>query len=142
MYRIGRRRPEDCQAHGWWRFLNEDYSSNIIRAKGLFWLASRPDLAINFSQAGSSLRVENAGSWWTSMPYAKRIANPSFVQHQSQIEQRWTKERGDRVNELVFIGKDLEKDKYLQAIHECLLTEEEARNWQQKPWQDSFPISK
>jgi len=46
----------------WYQFLNDDYPSNIIRAKGLFWLASRPDLAINFSQAGGSLRVESAGS--------------------------------------------------------------------------------
>ena len=124
----------------WWRFLNDDYPSNIIRAKGLFWLASRPDTAINFSQAGGSLRVENAGVWWVSMPYHQRIGYRDFVEHRKQIEGRWSKDWGDRMNELVFIGKDLDKEKYLRAIEECLLNEEEAWHWHKKTWKDNFPI--
>jgi len=124
----------------WWRFLNDEYPSNIIRAKGLFWLASRPDTAINFSQAGGSLRVESAGVWWVSMPYHERIRYRAFLDHRKQIEARWSKDWGDRMNELVFIGKDLEKEKYRRSIEECLLSEEEARHWQKKSWRDSFPI--
>jgi G3E family GTPase len=123
----------------WWQFLNDDYPSNIIRAKGLFWLASRPDMAINFSQAGGSLRVESAGVWWASMPFRERIGFRAFVDHRKQIEGRWNKQWGDRMNELVFIGKDLEKDKYLQSIQECLLTEEEALRWERQSWKDPFP---
>ena len=44
------------------------------------------------------------------------------------------------MNELVFIGKNLEKNKYLEAITKCLLTEEEAHGWQTKSWQDNFPV--
>jgi G3E family GTPase len=47
-----------------WHYLNESYPQNIIRAKGLFWLASRPSDALNFSQAGGSSRLEKAGVWW------------------------------------------------------------------------------
>ena len=96
-------------------------------------------MAINFSQAGGSLRVENAGVWWTSMPYRERIRYQAFVEHQRQIEARWSKQWGDRMNELVFIGKDLEKEKYLRSIEECLLSEEEDRHWQQRSWEDNFP---
>ena len=45
------------------KYINEDYPYSIISAKGLFWLASRPDDAINFSQAGVSSRMERLGVW-------------------------------------------------------------------------------
>ncbi len=124
----------------WWRFLNEDYPANIIRAKGLFWLASRPEMAINFSQAGGSLRVENAGVWWISMPYSERIRYRAFNDNLKQIEARWSKQWGDRMNELVFIGQDLEKERYLRQIEQCLLTNEEAEDWMHKVYKDNFPI--
>ena len=56
-----------------WRYLNQDYPAGVIRAKGLFWLASRPNDAMNFSQAGGSSRLDKAGVWWASMPYSERI---------------------------------------------------------------------
>ena len=59
-----------------WRYLGEQYPQSVIRAKGLFWLASRPDDAINFSQAGGSSRIEKAGTWWCSMPYTERTRYP------------------------------------------------------------------
>jgi G3E family GTPase len=124
----------------WWHFLNDNYPNNIIRAKGLFWLASRPDMAINFSQAGGSLRVENAGVWWTSMPYRKRISHRSFLDNRRQIEARWNKQWGDRMNELVFIGKDLEKERYRDVIEACLLTDHEVLQWKTFQWKDDFPV--
>lgn len=124
----------------WLKFLHEDYPHNIIRAKGLFWMVSRPDAAINFSQAGGSLRIENAGSWWCSMPYEERIQYASYHEYQEEIEKRWSKEWGDRQNELVFIGQDLEKDDCIQALEKCLLTEEEAVDWHIKRWKDAFPV--
>lgn len=38
----------------WYHYLNHYYPQHIIRAKGLFWIASRPNVAINFSQAGEA----------------------------------------------------------------------------------------
>lgn len=105
----------------WWNFLNDRYPNNIIRAKGLFWLASRPDMAIHFSQAGGSLRVEHAGVW-------RRHTG-------SGRNEDW----GDRLNELVFIGQNMDKERYLKAIHACLLTQEEIRRWDKTIWKDDFP---
>jgi G3E family GTPase len=133
------RDPRPFHPERWWHFLNDRYPGNIIRAKGLFWLASRPATAVNFSQAGGSLRVESAGVWWASMPYAERIRYPSFAHNRRLIESRWSKEWGDRLNELVFIGQDLDSGKCLRAIRACLLTDEEARRWKKITWKDEFP---
>lgn len=124
----------------WWQYLNKDYPPNIIRAKGLFWLASRPELAINYSQAGGSLRVESAGVWWVSMPYAKRISYQSYLDNKATIEARWTKEWGDRLNELVFIGQDMDKEAIIDEINQCLLTDEEISAWERTKWRDEFPM--
>lgn len=126
-------------AERWYRFLNDHYPENIIRAKGMFWLASRPELAISFSQAGGSLRVEQAGTWWSAMPYSERIRYAAFVNHQEEIESRWSKLWGDRLNELVFIGQDLDKEECRDAIRQCLVTADEARNWEKRRWPDPFP---
>lgn len=120
------------------RYLNEHYPHNIIRAKGLFWLASRPDTAISFSQAGGSVRLESAGSWWSSMPEEMRYQYPIYHEIRADLLKRWHPEWEDRKNELVFIGQYLEKDKYLQEL-EAWLTEEEADDWRFTWWKDEFP---
>ncbi len=108
-----------------WNYLNEAYPSGIIRAKGLFWLASRPNDAINFSQAGGSSRLERAGIWWASMPFNERIQYPSFANNQDYIEEKWSRQWGDRMNELVFIGQDIDKEVMIMELEKCLLQEHE-----------------
>jgi len=108
-----------------WKYLNEEYPEGVIRAKGLFWLASRPDDALNFSQAGGSSRLEPAGVWWCSMPYGERVQYAAFVHNREIIESRWSRQWGDRMNELVFIGQDMDKEKMISDLHGCLLNEAE-----------------
>jgi G3E family GTPase len=102
-----------------WKYINEEYPSSVIRAKGLFWLASRPDDAINFSQAGGSSRIEKAGVWWASMTFNERINYQSFADNREYIESKWSKQWGDRMNELVFIGQDIEKEKMIANLEKC-----------------------
>lgn len=117
-----------------WNYLNNDYPHGIIRAKGLLWLASRPDEALNFSQAGGSSRMEKAGVWWCSMPYAERMRYASYVHNREIIEERWSKQWGDRMNELVFIGQDIDKGKVIADLGKCLLQEEEQHLFDKKIW--------
>jgi len=124
----------------WHDYLNTVYPDTIIRAKGLFWLASRPDMAISFSQAGGSMRVEQAGVWWCSMPFNERIQYASFLEHQSDIEKEWHKEWRDRKNEIVFIGQNLDKEKCLSELESCLLTDIENKDWKETKWKDDFPL--
>jgi G3E family GTPase len=123
-----------------WKYLNEDYPSGVIRSKGLFWLASKPNEAINFSQAGGSSRMESAGVWWISMPFSERLQYPAFVENKDFIESKWSKEWGDRMNELVFIGQDMEKEKMIKDLEECLLQEnEELQFFNNILFKDPFP---
>ena len=106
----------------------------------MFWLASRPNDAINFSQAGGSSRLEKAGVWWTSMPYAERIKYQSFADNKEYIESKWSKQWGDRMNELVFIGQDIDKEKMITDLEKCLLQDSEQNLFDQKvKLADPFP---
>lgn len=123
-----------------WNYLNNDWHGTIIRSKGLFWLASRPDAAMNWSQAGGSLRAERAGVWWASMPYGDRIKYPAFLEYQRQIESKWNKEFGDRANEIVIIGQEMEREKIEQELDACLCTDAEVKAmWQGQRFKDLFP---
>ncbi|MDW9379172.1 GTP-binding protein [Chryseobacterium sp. JV558] len=123
-----------------WEYLNQHYPEGTIRAKGLFWLASRPGDALNFSQAGGSFRLEKAGVWWGSMPMNQRVQYSSFIENQEFIESRWDKNWGDRINELVFIGQNLDKDQMVSDLQQCLINEQEKKLLEQKiPFEDPFP---
>ena len=90
-----------------WDYIQNKFPSNVIRSKGLFWLDSRPAQAISWSQAGGSLKADNAGVWWSSIPFEKRIQYVAFVDNQEHIESSRDTYFGDRKNELVFIGQDM-----------------------------------
>ncbi|EOZ98627.1 Putative metal chaperone, involved in Zn homeostasis, GTPase of family [Indibacter alkaliphilus LW1] len=123
-----------------WDFLSDNYPIGVIRAKGLFWMASRPEEALNFSQAGGSFRMEKAGVWWCSMPYSQRIRYESYVYHQEFIESKWSKKWGDRMNELVFIGQDLDKGEILETLESCLLDSQEILQFENNGiFYDPFP---
>jgi len=134
------RNPKPFHPERFWNYLNVEYPSNLIRAKGLFWLASRPDDAINFSQAGGSLRIERAGVWWDSMPYNERIRYASFVDNKATIESKWSKKWGDRLNELVFIGQEIDRIAITLQLEACLIKDSEFYTLSDaKNYKDPFP---
>jgi G3E family GTPase len=125
-----------------WNFINNTFPNTVIRSKGLFWLASRPAQAINWSQAGGSSKAEGAGVWWASMPFSERIKFQNFVDNQDIIEERWTIEFGDRMNEIVFIGINLNENDIRSELEKCLCNTTEIKNVQDSLFTntDSFPI--
>lgn len=134
------RNPKPFHPQRLWDYLNGQYPAGVIRAKGLLWLASRPDDAINFSQAGGSSRIERAGVWWDSMPYGDRIRYAAFVDNKAFIEGKWHKTWGDRLNELVFIGQEIDKDEMVAELEACLLQEAEIALYEKGiTWEDPFP---
>ncbi|WDF55777.1 GTP-binding protein [Mucilaginibacter sp. KACC 22063] len=125
-----------------WQWLHQDFPTNIIRSKGMFWIASRPDYAINFSQAGGSSRLETAGVWWASMSYAERIRYSDYLENKDYIEGKWVKDWDDRMNELVFIGQDMEKAKLMEELASCLISEVEVTDYLEgKKFEDPFQIA-
>ena len=124
----------------WWNYLNNQWHSSIIRSKGLFWIASRPNDAINWSQAGGSLRAEKAGVWWSSMPFGERVRYRTFTDNQAAIEAHWDKRFGDRHNEIVIIGQDMDKGAIYNEIESCLCDSQELEQMQQYIFfNDPFP---
>jgi G3E family GTPase len=123
-----------------WRYLTTAWPRSVIRSKGLFWIASRASDAILWNQAGGSLRVEPAGSWWASMPFERRISFPDFVANRKQIEARWHKHFGDRHNELVLIGQDMDEELITKELDACLCTKEELERYLKgATFADPFP---
>ena len=61
------------------------------------------------------------------MPFSERMNYESFAFNKEAIESRWTKKWGDRMNELVFIGQDIDKEKMIAELENCLLQENEQK---------------
>ncbi len=128
------------------RFLNyiqTEFPDNIIRSKGLFWLASRPDQALVWGQAGGSLKADSAGVWWSSMPFENRIQQLAFVENKELIESNWDVDFGDRKNEIVFIGQNLNEAHISSQLDKCLSTDEEleTNEWMQG-YADTLPVER
>ena len=125
-----------------WNYLNENFPAGILRSKGLFWLASRPTDALNFSQAGGSLRAEHAGVWWASMPFSERVRYGSFLQNRQSIEARWHKRFGERQNDLVIIRQDLNHQQITKELQDCVCSELELKHMETGgSFKDPFPES-
>ena len=124
-----------------WNFLNTQFPAEIIRTKGLFWLASRPDDALFFSQAGGASEISSAGVWWGSMSFQERIQYLDFVENQKQIEKDWSRDWQDRKQELVFIGQDLDEASVRSELEACLINEAEELAYKAGiPFPDPFPV--
>ncbi|MEO0789242.1 MAG: GTP-binding protein [Bacteroidota bacterium] len=135
------KKPFDPQR--FWRYVQHEFSGDIIRSKGLFWLASRPAQALIWGQAGGSLRTESAGVWWSSMPYQTRIQYPSFLHNKALIDQDWDETFGDRKTEIVIIGQDMDEEQIRADLNACLSTEEElaTRKWEEG-YVDQWPVER
>ncbi|WP_339109548.1 GTP-binding protein [Thioclava sp. GXIMD4216] len=108
----------------------------VIRAKGHFWLATRPDWLAEFSLAGALSAVRPMGIWWASVPQDRWPDSPSARQY---LEHHWAEPYGDRRQELVFIGAGLDKEGITKALDAALVDPEECppHRWADLP--DPFP---
>lgn len=111
----------------------------VIRAKGHFWLATRPDWVGEVSQAGAFVRTEALGFWWASVP---RSQWPEDASLREMVAQRWDPRFGDRRQELVFIGTDMDEAALRSRLETCLLDAPQEgvdfAAWRTLP--DPFPV--
>ena len=110
----------------------------VLRSKGLMWIASRNDWAYDWSQAGCSIRMNPAGLWWAAAP---RDDWPEDEKAIAEIQAKLTGPHGDRHQELVFIGHEMDHNLIAETLDRCLLTESEFRlgpdAW--RSFEDPFP---
>ena len=100
-------------------FFNQEWPG-VIRAKGFFWLSSRPDFVGEVSQAGAFVRHQGIGRWWAAIP---KNQWPDDTEFQKVMKQYWIKNYGDRRQEIVFIGlkDEMDKDRIRNILDECLV---------------------
>ncbi|MFF2154507.1 GTP-binding protein [Paenibacillus chitinolyticus] len=103
----------------------EDWPAEIVRAKGIMWLATRNKFAQNLSQAGPSIRFGPAGYWVAALPETEQQA---ILAEEGDSITYWDPVYGDRINKVVFIGLDLDQEEIVRSLDACLLTEEEMRS--------------
>ena len=116
-----------------------DKYGKLIRSKGYFWLASRPEFAGQWSQAGGIARYGFAGMFWKAIPEKNW---PTDEEYLASIKKSWVEPFGDMRQELVFIGQGLDKSGMTSALDDCLLSEEDVLRGKAY-WttlQDPFPV--
>jgi G3E family GTPase len=97
-----------------------DTWSGLIRAKGHFWLATRPQWVGEMSLAGAICRTEAMGFWWAAVPQERWPDHPEWKQ---RLTRHWHKVWGDRRQEMVFIGTGMDEAAIRSALDACLLGE-------------------
>ena len=120
-------------------FLHSDnLSGNLIRSKGFFWLATRPQFAGSWNQAGGIAHHGFAGMFWSAIPKSRW---PQDQESLDFIKESWVEPFGDMRQELVFIGQDLNKNEVIKSLDKCLLSDfdmlQGKDHWAKLP--DPFP---
>lgn len=117
---------------------NENNFGKLLRSKGYFWLATRPDFACQWNQAGGIARYGFGGMFYKALPKEQW---PSDLEQLNAITQSWQEPFGDMRQELVFIGQKLNHENIINALDNCLLNDEQLQGgkeiWQTLP--DPFP---
>lgn len=90
----------------------------LVRAKGLFWLATRPAWVADFSLAGASTRIGAMGFWWAAVPQERWPEHPGW---RAMLKRNWAPGWGDRRQELVFIGTAMGEHGIRAALDDCLV---------------------
>lgn len=102
--------------------------SRLFRSKGAFWLATRPNRAGDWSQAGAMLTLQGGRPWFCCVERSEWESGDkeldALVEH--DMRAKW----GDRRQELVFIGEALDVGGVEAVLDACLLTNEEMKTWE------------
>ncbi len=109
----------------------------VIRAKGHFWVATRPDWLAEFSLAGALSSIKPMGLWWATVPKERWPDHPQAVNY---LNRNWREPFGDRRQELVFIGAGMDKAAITAALDAALIGNEvefTPHQWADLP--DPFP---
>ncbi len=106
--------------------LEEGILAGVIRSKGFLWIASRHDYAYSWSQAGVSVQLNPAGLWWSAAPQEEWPEDvPENAELLSDIRREFDGPYGDRRQEIVFIGIDMDRPVIESLLEGCALTDEE-----------------
>ena len=124
------RRPFDPQAiHA---LLNGPLPG-VIRAKGHFWMATRPDWLAEFSLAGALSSISPLGTWWASVPAERWPRSEDLKEY---LKTHWQEPWGDRRQEMVFIGADIDWPALTAKLDEALVPDVDVEMIDFDTWSD------
>ena len=110
----------------------------LIRSKGHFWIATRPDWVIEYSMAGALSQTVPLGRWWASLPEEHW---PDSDEGKAYVMKNWEEPWGDRRQELVFIGAGINFDALTARLDACLVPEKYAASLDTLPeFDDPYPV--
>ena len=98
-------------------FVARRWPKNIIRAKGICYFADEQEVCYVFEQAGKQFSIRNAGQWYATMP--KRELE-QFLKANPGVLRDWDEHYGDRMQKLVFIGQNLDRQLITEELDKCL----------------------
>lgn len=103
-------------------FLESDLEG-IYRIKGYFWLATRMDFVGEISVAGKLAELSPSGKWWAAVPKSDwSLYGENMFEN---LKEDWSEPYGDRRQEMVFIGTNIDKVAIQKRLEACVLTDEE-----------------
>jgi G3E family GTPase len=110
----------------------------VVRAKGFFWLATRPNFVGEIAQAGPMVRTGKRGLWWSAVPKRHWPDQPGWYESmKAYFDPVW----GDRRQEIVFIGIDpMDENAICRRLDACLVGDPDHFTpgaWRRLP--DPFP---
>ena len=100
----------------------EDWPVEVVRAKGIIWVASRNDIGHSLSQAGPSIQFGPSGYWVAALPPEEQEA---YLQEEPELTKTWSADFGDRISKVVFIGIKMNPQQITISLDHCLLTDSE-----------------
>ncbi|TVY06897.1 GTP-binding protein [Paenibacillus cremeus] len=100
----------------------EKFPEEVVRAKGIIWLASRNETAQSLSQAGPSIQFGSVGYWVAALSEAERQA---VLADEPELKEEWDTVHGDRLTKFVLIRININKEELVAELDKCLLTDEE-----------------
>ena len=113
-------------------FINRSWPG-VIRAKGHFWLATRPDWVGELSHAGAVVRHQAMGIWWAAVPRERWPEHPEW---RRSIEENWDSVFEDRRQEIVFIGAAMDETAIRADLDACLVSDSGAGDFDPSRWRD------
>lgn len=98
-------------------FVARRWPKNIIRCKGICYFHDEKDKCYVFEQAGKQVQIRDAGQWYATMP-AEQLQK--YMAQNPGLQRDWDEKYGDRMQKLVFIGQNLDKEEITRELDQCL----------------------
>ena len=113
-----RRQAFDLNKFDW--FVSKRLPKSVIRAKGLCYFSDNTDMSCLFEQAGKQIMLREAGQWYATAPEEELIR---MMRQDPTIMKDWDPHYGDRMQKIVFIGQNMDKEQICKDLDTCLVEE-------------------